>query len=85
MNKEKVRNLVKDGVIKLVDEINLDTFERRYVLSLIQKYQNKKTKESEYGYTYEIKKEEGFCTINSSDGKFLMSARTILIDGDDIG
>ena len=85
MNKEKVRNLVKDGVIKLVDEINLDTFERRYVLSLIQKYQNKKTKESEYGYTYEIKKEEGFCTINSSDGKFLMSARTILIEGDEIG
>ena len=84
-NKEKVRNLIKDGVIDLTGEIKLDTFERRYVLSLIQKYQNKLTKESEYGYSYEIEKKDGFCTINSSDGKFLMSARTIKIEGDDIG
>lgn len=84
IKKEKIKNLIKDGEINLDGEVNLGAFERRYVLKLIQKYQNKKTKESEYGYSYEIINKNGMCTINSEDGKFLMKSRLIKIEGEDI-
>ena len=85
VKKEKIKKLIGSGIIKLDGEIYLDTFERRYILKLIQKYQNKKTKEPEYGYNYEIKSGNGMCQINSDDGVFTLNSRIITIEGDDIG
>ena len=84
IKKEKIKKLIENGEINLEGNVNLGTFERRYVLKLIQKYQGKKTKESEYGYLYEIIKKDGICTIDSDDGQFLMNARIIKIEGEDI-
>lgn len=84
VKKEKIKKLISGGVINLEGRIELGVFERRYILKLIQKYQNKKTKESEYGYLYEIIQKDGTCTIHSEDGDFLMNARIIRIEGENI-
>lgn len=84
IKKEKIKKLINSGEINLEGEINLSSFERRYILDLIGKYQNQLTKESEYGYSYEIIKKDGMCTINSEDGKFIMHARLIRIEGDNL-
>ena len=84
IKKEKIKKLINSGEINLEGRINLSSFERRYILDLIGKYQNQLTKESEYGYSYEIIKKDGMCTINSEDGKFIMHARLIRIEGDNL-
>lgn len=84
IKKEKIKKLISSGEINLEGSINLSSFERRYILDLIGKYQNQLTKEAVYGYSYEIIKKDGMCTINSEDGKFIMHARLIRIEGDNL-
>ena len=50
VRKDKIRNLIKNGEIILDGKVNLDIIERRYVLNLIEKYQEKNTRETEFGY-----------------------------------
>lgn len=78
--REKIEKLIKDGVINLSNEINLDVESRRYILNLIQKYQGKRIKETEFGFYYTIEKLSGKCKIVSEDGIFEMDARKILIE-----
>lgn len=82
IKKDKIKKLISNGEIILDGNINLGEFERRYILKLIEKYQGKKTKESEYGYNYEIINKDGICIINSEDGKFQMKSRLIRIEGE---
>lgn len=79
-HQEKIKKLISKGVIRLEEEVNLDVLERRYVLSLIEKYNGIKTKESEFGYYYEINDLDGKCRIISSDGIFELNSRIIKIE-----
>jgi len=78
--REKIEKLIKDGLINLDNEINLDITSRRYVLKLIQKYQGKRIKETEFGFYYTIEKLPGKCRIISEDGIFEMDSRKIMIE-----
>ena len=79
--KEKIKNLIKSGKITLENEINLDIDERRYVLSLIEKYNSKINKEPEFGFNYYITNEsKDRCKIISPDGVFELNARTIILE-----
>lgn len=82
IRKEKIMNLIKNGKIVLENEIYLDMIERRYVLDLIEKYQDVKTKETEFGYSYYINNYDKAkkCKIISPDGIFELSSRTIIIE-----
>lgn len=83
--KAKIRNLIKNGIISLENEVTLDEEERRYVLDLIEKYNGKKTKESEFGYYYYITNEQKEkCKIISPDGIFELNKRTIKLEIGDI-
>lgn len=85
LRKEKIKNLIKNGIINLENEVILDEEERRYVLDLIEKYNNKKTKESEFGYYYYITNEQKEkCKIISPDGIFELNKRTIKLEIGDI-
>ena len=78
--KEKIKNLIKDGVINLENEIKIDSEGRRYILKLIQKYQGKRIKETEFGFYYTIEKLKGKCKILSEDGIFEMDSKKIWIE-----
>jgi uncharacterized protein (TIGR02677 family) len=86
IKKEKIRNLIKDGKIILKGTVNLDIIERRYILKLIENYHNVKTKESEFGYFYdiEITDNENMCNIKSPDGIFELPERIITIESEKI-
>lgn len=79
--KEKIRNLINNGKIELINDVYLDEIERRYILDLIEKANGKSNKESEFGYSYYIDKEiNDKCRIISPDGIFELAGRTIVID-----
>lgn len=90
MNEEKnrqnkIKNLIQTGKIILSNKIELDITERRYVLELIERYQGKTSKESEFGYQYYITDEQPkLCKIYSPDGIFELKQRTIIIEVGDI-
>ena len=81
LRKAKIYNLIKSGKIMLENEIKLDEVERKYVLDLIDKSNNKINKESEFGYSYYITNEsKNKCNIISPDGMFELNSRTIVIE-----
>ena len=81
LRKSKIYNLIKNGKIILENEIELDEVERKYVLDLIDKSNNKINKESEFGYSYYITNEsKNKCNIISPDGIFELNSRTIVIE-----
>ena len=81
LRKSKIYNLIKNGKIILEKEIKLDEVERKYVLDLIDKLNNKINKESEFGYSYYITNEsKNKCNIISPDGIFELNSRTIVIE-----
>lgn len=81
LRKAKIYNLIKSGKIMLENEIKLDEVERKYVLDLIDKSNNKINKESEFGYSYYITNEsKNKCNIISPDGIFELNSRTIVIE-----
>lgn len=80
LRQEKIKKLISKGVIKLEGEVKLDLLERRYVLSLIEKYEGVRIKESEFGYYYEINDLDGKCRIISTDGIFELKSRIIKIE-----
>lgn len=81
LRKAKIYNLIKSGKIMLENGIKLDEVERKYVLDLIDKSNNKINKESEFGYSYYITNEsKNKCNIISPDGIFELNSRTIVIE-----
>ena len=81
LRKAKIYNLIKSGKIMLENEIKLDEVERKYVLDLIDKSNNKINKESEFGYSYYITNEsKNKCNIISPEGMFELNSRTIVIE-----
>lgn len=82
VRKDKIRNLIKKGEIILDGKVNLDIIERRYVLNLIEKYQERNTRETEFGYLYSIEEYDKSkkCQIISPDGVFELTSRLIKIN-----
>lgn len=78
-NKQILRRLIKNKKIELVGKMELSKVERRYIQKLLASSSNKET---EFGLTYEKVKRDGYCTIISSDGVFLMEACSIEFVGD---
>ena len=62
-----------------MDNIKLDILERRYVLDLIDRYHGNSSKESEFGYKYNIEELPGKCIIESPDGTFSLDSKKITI------
>lgn len=85
--KEKIYNLIKNGKISLTNEIHLEELERRYILNLIENFNGKEVKETEFGYSYSISNVgKDICNIISPDGIFSLKEREILIEvGDNNG
>lgn len=80
--KNKIKTLIKSGKIELKDDIKLDILERRYVLDLIERYNNNERTESEFGLSYTITdiNNNEKCRIISSDGIFELGSRIINIE-----
>lgn len=68
-NKKILLNLIKDKKITLTKEINLSKVERKYIQKLLS---SPSKKETEFGLSYRINKQEGQCKIISEDGIFYM-------------
>lgn len=79
-NRQILKKLVKNKKIILKDEINLTKIERRYIEKLLAGSLLKK--ETEFGLSYEIKKDKGECKIISPDGVFFMDSLEIEFMGD---
>lgn len=84
--KEKIRKLIQSGKVELINKIELDVLERRYILGLIEKYHGGMTIEAEFGYQYSITNinDKEKCQIISPDGIFELSSRTINIEVGDV-
>lgn len=74
-----LKNLIKDKKICLKDNVILSKVERRYIEKLLA---NRNNKETEFGLTYEIKKLDGVCRIDSPDGLFILDSIEINFEGE---
>ena len=78
-NKKILKNLIKDKKITLANEVNLSKVERRYIQKLLSATNKKET---EFGLSYNINKQNGKCKIISDDGIFYMDSLEIEFIGD---
>ncbi len=79
-NRNILKKLIKNKKIVLDGEMNLSQVERRYIQNLLSSSALKK--ETEFGLSYNIYKNEGKCKISSPDGVFYMNSLTIEFEGD---
>lgn len=75
-----IEKLIQTGRVELKDRVYLEVAERKYLLKLIEKYKGKSTKETEFGYFYQIENLPGECLIDSPDGIFKLNSRLIKIE-----
>ena len=78
-NKKILKKLIKDKKIVLTNEINLSKIERRYIQKLLS---TSNKKETEFGLSYNINKQNGKCKIISEDGIFYMDSLEIEFEGE---
>ncbi len=79
-NRNILKRLIKNKEIVLDGDIELSLVERRYIVHLLSSPLLKK--ETEFGLSYNIYKNEGKCKITSPDGVFYMNSLTIKFEGD---
>lgn len=78
-NKKILKKLIKDKKITLNGELKLSKIERRYIQKLLA---SSSKKETEFGLSYNVIKQDGKCKIISDDGIFLMDSLEIDFVGD---
>lgn len=78
-NKQILKNLIKDKCIILDGELTLSKIERRYIQKLLS---SPNKKETEFGLSYNVVKNNSKCKIISEDGIFIMDSMKIEFEGD---